>query len=610
MKSKDKKAGYTIAQNVMYILKTSIRYSKVLLPILLIYTLCGVLVPFFGIYLPKIAVDELLNGQNIMHIMLTIGSYTLMFAIIKFIHTYTYNRRYWITNNMRMYLMYELFKKTLYCDYNIIESVEGRNSHQKSIDSLDGGDWSGVSRILPAISGLITGILGFFLYSSLLSRLNIIIVGLLILSAAINYLVLRSVRNYEQKIVSDDIPPVNRKLIYLENVTYNQTGGKDIRIYRMQKWLMDIKDRLLKEYMGFIAKIQNKKLLSAFTNVVTILLRDGFAYVYLIIMTLRGRIVISDFVLYFGAIVGFSSWITQLVNQSHEISSSSLQINNMREFFDIDDAPELKKYQELPKDEQIEIVFRDVCFAYSDGVNVIDHLNLTINKGEKIALVGLNGAGKTTLIKLLCGFYKAQSGEILLNGININEFRRGDLFDLFSAVFQDVMILPFTVAENVALCSGCDLDRDKVTECLEKAGILSYFKGFGNNIDEYMEKVVSDKGIVLSGGQKQKLLIARALYKDAPVLILDEPSAALDPIAESELYNEYNRLSSDKTSIFISHRLASARFCDKIALLSNGYIKECGTHEHLLEMGGEYADLFKVQSHYYQKNIEDIEVAS
>jgi len=246
-----------------------------------------------------------------------------------------------------------------------------------------------------------------------------------------------------------------------------------------------------------------------------------------------------------------------------------------------------------------------VCFSYNpENGNVLNNFNLDIKPGEKIALVGVNGAGKTTIVKLLCGFYAPDSGEILISGIDIKNFRREELYRLFSAVFQDIMILPFTIAENVSMKSGRKTDKNLVWSCLEKAGLGEHIKTHEKGIDSKMLKNIDADGIMLSGGQQQKLLLARALYKDAPILLLDEPTAALDPIAESEVYEKFNEMSQNKTAVYISHRLASTRFCDRIVFLKDGAASEIGTHWELMQKGGEYANMFEIQSHYYNKSSE------
>lgn len=247
-----------------------------------------------------------------------------------------------------------------------------------------------------------------------------------------------------------------------------------------------------------------------------------------------------------------------------------------------------------------------MSFAYkkedgTSGEMVLEHFNLTIAPGEKLALVGVNGAGKTTLVKLLCGLYQPDRGRVLINGRSRKEMTPGEWYRMLSVVFQEQLILPITIAENLSLQRREETDDERAWAALEKAGLSETFARQKLTLDTFMEKTISRRGIEFSGGQQQRLMLARALYKDAPLLVLDEPTAALDPIAESEVYESYLRHSEGKTAVFISHRLASTRFSDRIILLDRGRIQEEGTHEQLMELGGAYAHMYQVQSSYYEK---------
>jgi ATP-binding cassette subfamily B protein len=245
-----------------------------------------------------------------------------------------------------------------------------------------------------------------------------------------------------------------------------------------------------------------------------------------------------------------------------------------------------------------------VSFRYPDTENdIIRDLNLTVRPGEKLAIVGLNGAGKTTLVKLLCGLLDPTEGRVLLNGRDIRGFNRRKYYDLFSAVFQEFSVLDVTVAEEIAQTTE-DIDYDKVADCVEKAGLPAAIAQLPQGYETHVGREVYLDGVLFSGGQTQRLMLARALYKDGPILLLDEPTAALDPIAENDIYMKYSEMTHKKTSLFISHRLASTRFCDRIIFVSDGGIKEEGTHESLLQLGGAYADLFEVQSRYYREGKE------
>lgn len=262
----------------------------------------------------------------------------------------------------------------------------------------------------------------------------------------------------------------------------------------------------------------------------------------------------------------------------------------------------------LPKDTDhpYELRLDDVSYRYPGAKSdTISHFILTVRPGEKLAIVGLNGAGKTTLVRLLCGFLDPTDGRVLLDGEDIRQYDRRDYYALFATVFQDFSVLEHSVRVNVAQrLEG--IDEERVRRCIDQAGLTETVARLPQGLDTKLGRLVYEDGVELSGGQTQRLMLARALYKDAPILALDEPTAALDPIAENDIYLKYSEMTRGRTALFISHRLASTRFCDRILFLADGRLAEEGTHQSLLELGGGYAKLFEVQSRYYREGgVED-----
>jgi ATP-binding cassette subfamily B protein len=324
-------------------------------------------------------------------------------------------------------------------------------------------------------------------------------------------------------------------------------------------------------------------------------------------MVLFRELPVDQFVLLFAAIGGFSGWITGILDELSTLQRRSLEYCRLREFLEFPDSFERAggEYIEPEHGRTHSLEMRNVSFRYP-GVeeDALQGINLTIRAGEKLAIVGLNGAGKTTLVKLLCGFYDPTEGEVLIDGRDIRVFDRDRYYSLFTAVFQDFNILPVTIAVNGAPDNRADIDEERVMRCLDLAGVSGKVDLLPERVDSLLGREVNNEAVELSGGETQRLMLARALYKDAPILILDEPTAALDPIAESRLYLKYNELSADKTSVFISHRLASTRFCDRVILLDGKTLAESGTHDELLAAGNKYAELFEIQSKYYREEAE------
>jgi ATP-binding cassette subfamily B protein len=314
-------------------------------------------------------------------------------------------------------------------------------------------------------------------------------------------------------------------------------------------------------------------------------------------------------VLYFTAVTTFTAWVMGILQEMSTLHKESLDIAVVREFLDYPEPFQFEGGESVPAADETygygyELRLEEVSFRYPGAEkDTIHKLSLTVRPGEKLAIVGLNGAGKTTLVKLLCGLLNPTEGRVLLNGTDIRVFDRRKYYALFSAVFQEFSVLDVTVAEEIAQTTE-GIDYARVADCVEKAGLTAMVAQLPKGLNTHVGRDVYLDGVLFSGGQMQRLMLARALYKDGPVLLLDEPTAALDPIAENDIYTKYSEMTRGKTALFISHRLASTRFCDRIIFLAEGNIKEEGTHDSLLALGGEYAHLFEVQSRYYQEGKE------
>jgi ATP-binding cassette subfamily B protein len=319
---------------------------------------------------------------------------------------------------------------------------------------------------------------------------------------------------------------------------------------------------------------------------------------FLIWGVLAKTIAVSDFVFCFGIAAGFSGWINGISGHLASLKRISIECGKYREFMELQNPSEQQRVNHPAKEIQ-QIEFQNVSFGYAEDQPVLKNINLTVKKGERIALVGENGAGKTTLMKLLCGLYTPTSGKILVNGQDLQTLDRAAYFERLAAVFQDYTLLPASILENISL--SADSDRAPVWEVLQKAGLAEKIKSLQEGLDTKLVQQSDEQATALSGGETQRLLLARALYKDAPILILDEPTAALDPLAEEALYLQYRDLTEGKISFFISHRLNSTQFCDRILFLQNGEITESGSHAQLMEQRGEYWNMYKLQGFYYQK---------
>lgn len=598
--NKKNKPKYSVIKNILFLVKDMAKAHPLLIFFLLLEMTLSVISPVLNLYVPKVALELVTNKADKDQILLSLGFIGLAMTLSMALSGMAGEGKFWMYHHMRLIYQYRLFLQSLDCDYANIESVDGRTKYARAVEPLMMGDSSGICKMIVFALDIFIATATFVIYSTIISTLNIFIVAVLVFLSFINFFAVRHAQSFEQQ-NRNATATLSRQMNYVESVSNDWRFGKDIRLYHMGDWLLSVKELLLKAHTALNQKIRNRYFAAGTINALTLFLRDSLAYGYLIFAASTGRITIGDFVLYFGAVTGFSSFFGRIISDINELNGANLQLNDLRAFLDNTDAPSPESPAPVPTKETLSIEFSHVYFSYSKGSKpILRDFCMKIHPGEKIALVGVNGAGKTTIIKLLCGFYKPDSGKILIDNININQYRKEDLYTLFSTVFQDIFIPPFTVAENVSMQPLDKTDMARVEVCLRQAGIYDEIYEYPDNTRSYMLKEIHD-GIMLSGGQQQKLLLARALYKDAPILILDEPTAALDPIAESETYESFHKLSLQKTSIFISHRLASTRFCDRILFLQDGTVKENGSHEELLSLGGNYAQMYELQSHYYKE---------
>jgi ATP-binding cassette subfamily B protein len=454
---------------------------------------------------------------------------------------------------------------------------------------------------------LLSNSFGFLLYAVTITLVNPLILVILLITAGINWLMLSRARRYMES-TRDKRSKRTKRLGALKSAMLKPDSAKDIRLYGAIGWLSGL---YRKEYTAFRKderKVFSKDMHAQIVDALMILLRDGAAYAFLLWLVLNGRLSLGDFVLTFAAIGALAGWVSGILTAASDVSKASIEYGDLREKLAFPDKMNTgagipvpgqgKQGDEFPP--SIEMV--NLSYTYPNAEKpALKDINIHINSGERIAIVGANGAGKTTLIKLLCGLYLPTEGEVRLNGNPINEYNRDEYYSLFAAVFQDIHFLATSISENISQQPIEHTDKEKIIHCLKLSGLITKTDTLPDKEETNLVRAVHADAIELSGGEQQKLAMARALYKDAPILILDEPTAALDPLAENEVYHKYAELTEGKTSVFISHRLASTRFCDRILLLDGNVVAEQGSHDELMAQGGVYANMFNIQASYYQE---------
>ena len=608
-KNKDKKKPkYNMFQNSWFMIKLAWKQKekKVIFTAILI-VLFGVALNLINLYIAPTILDAIETGvsfgQLITTILVFVGALVLTYASNAYVNANTLYGRI----SVRTEIISMLNNKACRTSYPNIENDEFHKlSEQASL--YCSGNSEATEAIWDTLTQLLINILCFVFYTGLLLMIKPIMLIVILVTTLAGFFINNYLSEYKYK-HRKELAEQDKRLNYINGVSSSLEHAKDIRLFGLRSWLNELHEKSMATLHAFNNKIAGVYLWARIADLILAFLRNALAYVYLIGLVVNNEITVAQFLLYFSAVEGFSTLVTGVMTQLNVLKKQSLDLCVVREVLDYPEVFKFEDGQDLVVDSNQEytIELKNISFRYpGKDKNVLTNINLIIKPNEKIAIVGLNGAGKTTLVKLICGYYDPTEGEILLNGVNIKTFNREHYYKMFSAVFQNFSLLAGSVATNVAQTED-NINYDLVYECIEKAGLKVKIESLPLKYESKLNREVYEDATNLSGGELQRLMLARALYKDAPIIVLDEPTSALDPIAEADIYNKYNELAKNKSSLFISHRLASTRFCDRILFIGDEQILEEGTHEELLALGGKYAELFEVQSKYYREGGVDNE---
>ncbi|MBQ8799418.1 MAG: ABC transporter ATP-binding protein [Lachnospiraceae bacterium] len=542
------------------------------------------------------------------HFMLSVSGLLLAYVVFYYLDDCIgrWSSFYYENTQNREFLM-RLVRKTMTADYENVESPSKQRMLLKATHAVHMYR-QGVNQMYSHIPYVVSNILGMVLYALTITfidyRILLVILGMFFLNTFLDSFKRKYIAN-----TMDDQYRIWGRFHYLTQQSTSVPNGKDIRIYNMAEWIKSGFDRLVGKNKELTVGKMNRVLLSKATETVLTAGRDILAYVILIVQVLEGRITIAEFTLGLSVVTGLSGWLGGIRYHIGELLEGNQMMCRYREMMDYPNTFLREEGKTIPKEwregKLPEIEFRHVSFRYEDcEEDILKDVSFTIKPGERIALVGHNGAGKTTLVKLLCGFYHPTAGEILIGGCPLEELNLNEYHELLATIFQDVNTLPVSIAGNVSGKTEEETDLEKVKTCLMRAGLWKDVEAMEKKEFTAISQALDPEGIQLSGGMVQKLMLARCIYKDAPILVLDEPTAALDPIAESNMYLEYDKITKNKSALFISHRLASTKFCDRILFMEQGRIIEDGTHEELLRREGKYAEMFAIQSEYYKEGGE------
>ena len=595
--------SHSMVNNLFFLIRESFTFDRGLFAALFIRVPVNILIPLFTAYLTKymagVIPGETQSGMFLFHVLL----YSGLIFLLTIVNNYAVVKIKYDTMFVRLWYLGRTAEKNMEADYQNVENPKGQLLAQKAKNAGYSSN-SGAEQICGQLAGAFSAVFGLLTYSAIVFD---------VIPWAIPVLLAAGIGDFYAGLYFSKWQHVNRgrwaeydrRLDYLNHKAGDYRVAKDVRLFHLSSWLESMYGDFFRSRVYWYRREENRRLAVNWVGLALAACRDGAVYGMLIHGLYVRGMEASSFIFYFGIITQYSVWVFDLMKHFVALKGSSYAAADIRQFLEMPDTFNHAEGAPVPG-ETCSIEFEHVDFRYPEAEeNTLDDLNFTIRRGEKAAIVGANGAGKTTLVKLLCGLYTPTRGRILVDGRDIREYNIEEYYSLFSAVFQDIYLMPTTIARNVALREESGIDWERLRRALKLADLEEKVESLEERENTLLLKGVQEKGIELSGGEKQKLALARALYKDGRIVVLDEPTAALDPIAESEIYEKYAEMTSGRTAVFISHRLASTRFCDTILVLEEGKIVERGNHERLMELGGKYADMYEIQSRYYREGAEN-----
>ena len=595
--------SYTVYQNSIKIIGEIMKEKKSARWEIPIRILADATFPLLNTFIPSVVISLIMEGSLSKYLWVMLGLIILTGILDMTIQIESARVRQMAMITRCGELITQLLCKVMRTDYVNVEPYERQKEIGRASRSI-GSNVNGPEALANDSISFVVKVLGILTYGSAILLLDVRIFLITILMFVLNYFFCRHACQYTDK-RREEVSEGYRKWRYLWRSALTLEPGKDVRVFQMEKWFHRIGDGIIEIQRRIKYLTELRWYLPTISDQLCIFARDLLAYTILLNLVLNHTINVATFTLYIGVIAGFSNWMNTLALSVSSLRRFSHEYNDYRTYMEREDVPCHGEGLSISQpDEAPEVEFRDVSFHYDgDTTDVLRHVSFKLRSGDKLALVGNNGAGKTTLVKLLCGLYQPTEGAIYLNGKDICSFNINEYQKLISVLFQDINLTAFTIAMNVAGCPERDIDETRVEQSLKRAGLWEKVESLPEGMHTYISQTINENGVDLSGGERQKLLLARAMYKNGPLLILDEPTSALDPLAESKMYEEYNEMTLGKTSIFISHRLASTKFCSQIFFMKDGTLAESGTHEQLIKANGEYAKMYELQSHYYKEGV-------
>lgn len=598
---------FGIISNTFFVLRKCHQYCPVVIVISILGIICNSILLYYWGFVGKYAIDILNSNvgesEKIKNILFLFAGAAACAAILCLGSIYSNSKTSYKFNIIRMKIITERVDRALDMRYEFLEKPEVLDMHERASEATESYD-KGVEGMMHIMEILATSLVTLIVTFASVAVIEWRLVIVLVLLAIIQYCYHKFCVRVDKKNVWDKLVRTWRQMDYMEHVTQDFDYAKDIRFFRLSDFLLSKEQKLFEKRWKLLDYHENLWFSHAEITNFLYLVEKACIYFCLFYAVLYKGLSIGNYTLYMALAIAFSKSLMDFLHRFGDYGRASLEVNDYRSFMELefDGENEENLTLQITDNDYYTIEFHNVSFRYYGATrDTISNLNLTLHPGERLAVVGLNGAGKSTMIKLLLRLYQPTSGYITLNGVDIKRYDIKEYFKLFSPVFQNTELISFTIEEYIAMDIGDGINKEKAYKCAIEAGLGEKIDSLDKGMLTQLLKIIDSTGVDLSGGEKQKLALARALYKNAPIVVLDEPTAALDAIAEKSLYESFNTMIGNKSAIFISHRLSSTRFCDKIIMFRAGKIIEYGTHDELIQKQGEYAKLFEVQAQYYQE---------
>lgn len=591
---------YGVWSNICFIFGQAIKNDKAFLWLIPIGMISAPVMQYVWTFISKLVIDMITGEAKEKELFGLLLGFVLLQMVAAMLNSYYTGEQNWRCIRFRFRLQNNaLNDKVLRIDYGYLEDSEVTDCYSKARGKFS-NNRSGVEGMLRALINFFRTVTVVAVGMVILGTMDAGIIVAMLVLAGISFFVSNHTHKAEKKSVWDPLASWWNKKYYMDYVMTDFEIAKDIRMFCLKDWLLKKYHDLNRVKYQAEKKSAGMWLIAGTVSDVCWAGAQIVIYGWLIGSVAKGTMALGNFSLYVAATERFFKYISMLLDNIRNIVAISREIDDVRSFLDFAGGDEGENGIEVPACSSYEFRFENVSFRYPKAENyALKNVTMTLHAGERLAVVGLNGAGKSTFINLLLRLYEPTEGTIYLNGVDIGTYNKRSYYRVFAPVFQEVKLFAFPLAENISMKPPAETNRKRAEQCLIDAGFEERLKELEKGVDTEVLKVIHEDGVVFSGGEKQKIALARALYKKAPVVVLDEPTAALDALAECRLYQEFDRLIGGKTAVYISHRLSSTRFCNHVAMFADGELVEYGTHQSLLEKKGAYAEMFAVQAQYY-----------